>query len=453
VIVGPRSALFTPLPNPGLIVIDECHDPAYYQEDMQPNYDAVEAAICLRPADRSVLILGSATPEVSLYYRAQQERWPMLQLPVRILAHRKGWKPSWPNWASPKTLQPRQGEGDCRAQPAAGQSHRHAPGAKSRQPHHLQPRAARSPAAGAGSRPAGHPVPQPARHGHLCLLPAVRLQPEVPALRSAADLHTSTRAGWSATPATTAGSAQNLPGVQQPQIRHFGTGTEKVESDVQALFPRHPHPALGRGNHPPERRARPAAAGLLNHQADVLIGTQMLAKGLDLPLVTLVGVVLADVGLQLPDYNAGERTFQLLTQVAGRAGRSPLGGRVILQTFQPEHYAIRAAAAARLCGLLPPGMAYRKRLRYPPFARLVRLEVSPQPAPGRRRGAADGPQLKAGSRGRPPRHGDDRPGAVLLQPPEQLYRWQIVLRGPTRPPCCAGAAWAIGASKWSQQPL
>ena len=93
----------------------------------------------------------------------------------------------------------------------------------------------------------------------------------------------------------------------------------------------------------------------------------MLAKGLDLPLVTLVGVVLADVGLNLPDYRAGERTFQLLTQVAGRAGRSPLGGQVILQTFQPEHYAIQAAARHDLEGFTRQELAYRRELGYPPY--------------------------------------------------------------------------------------
>ena len=115
-------------------------------------------------------------------------------------------------------------------------------------------------------------------------------------------------------------------------------------------------------------------AHFYNHRADILIGTQMLAKGLDLPLVTLVGVVLADVGLNFPDFRAGERAFQVLTQVAGRAGRSPLGGRVILQTFQPEHYAIQAAARHDYAGFYHQELAFRKRMGYPPFARLARLE-------------------------------------------------------------------------------
>src|SRR4030095_2774780 len=111
-----------------------------------------------------------------------------------------------------------------------------------------------------------------------------------------------------------------------------------------------------------------------SHRADVLIGTQMLAKGLDLPLVTLVGIVLADVGLYLPDPFASERVFQVLTQVAGRAGRSELGGKVVLQTFDPANQVIRSTATHDVNGFYEFELEQRRRLGYPPFARLVRLE-------------------------------------------------------------------------------
>jgi primosomal protein N' (replication factor Y) len=111
-----------------------------------------------------------------------------------------------------------------------------------------------------------------------------------------------------------------------------------------------------------------------NQSADILIGTQMLAKGLDLPLVTLVGVILSETGLNLPDYRATERTFQVLTQVAGRAGRSPLGGKVIFQTYQPANYAIQNAARHDFRGFYEKEMAYRRELGYPPYTRLVRME-------------------------------------------------------------------------------
>jgi primosomal protein N' (replication factor Y) len=108
-------------------------------------------------------------------------------------------------------------------------------------------------------------------------------------------------------------------------------------------------------------------------QADILIGTQMVTKGLDLPQVTLVGVVDADTALNLPDFRAGERTFQLLSQVAGRAGRGPLGGQVIIQTYSPEHYAIQAAASHDYASFYNKEMAYRRQLHNPPFTQLARL--------------------------------------------------------------------------------
>ena len=146
-IVGPRSALFTPLPALGLIVLDECHDPAYHQEDTPPNYDAVESAIAYARLAGCLIVLGSATPDVSLYHRALQEHWTLLQLPVRILAHRKAVEAQLAQLgtALPETRkEPLQRGGICRsAEPAPGENRRYAPGIESRKPHHFQPRAAR----------------------------------------------------------------------------------------------------------------------------------------------------------------------------------------------------------------------------------------------------------------------------------------------------------------------
>src|SRR3990172_9445630 len=170
----------------------------------------------------------------------------------------------------------------------------------------------------------------------------------------------------------------------------------------------------------------------ITQRADVLIGTQMLAKGLDLPLVTLVGVVLADVGLNLPDYHAAERTFQVLTQVAGRAGRSPLGGEVILQTFQPDHYAIQAAAGHDYQAFYARELAYRRELGYPPFTQLVRLEYR-HPEDVKAEQAAR--QLAGDLRARIA--SEDRRATEMIGPApcfyarlNRLYRWQIIPRGP-----------------------
>lgn len=158
------------------------------------------------------------------------------------------------------------------------------------------------------------------------------------------------------------------------QIREFGLGSERVEHEVKILLP-----AARVLRWDWETTREKDAHELIlthfaNHNADILVGTQMLAKGLDLPLVTLVGIVLADVGVNLPDPFAAERAFQVLTQVAGRAGRSTRGGRVVMQTFQPEHYAIQAAAGHDYAAFYEREIAYRRMLGYPPFGRLVRLE-------------------------------------------------------------------------------
>jgi primosomal protein N' (replication factor Y) len=211
----------------------------------------------------------------------------------------------------------------------------------------------------------------------------------------------------------------------------LGTGTEKVEQMVREQFP---HARTLRWDAETTRK-KGAHELILNHftnrQADILIGTQMLAKGLDLPLVTLVGVILAEVGLNLPDYRSTERTFQLLTQVAGRAGRSPLGGQVVLQTYEPDNYAIQAAARHDYRGFYEREILSRRELRYPPFARLVRLEyrhADPRKAEETAKSLAD--HLRGWIR-------KDDASIEMLGPVPCFfsklygrYRWQIVLRGP-----------------------
>jgi primosomal protein N' (replication factor Y) len=158
----------------------------------------------------------------------------------------------------------------------------------------------------------------------------------------------------------------------------------------------------------------------------------MLAKGLDLPMVTLVGIVLADVGLNLPDPFAAERAFSLLTQVAGRAGRSARGGRVILQTFQPEHYAIQSAALHDVDGFYVRELEERKRLGYPPFNRLVRLEyrhADAQKAEETVRGMAD--RLRqAVQAGRHVQTTLIGPAPCFFNRVSGIHRWQVILRGP-----------------------
>jgi primosomal protein N' (replication factor Y) len=165
----------------------------------------------------------------------------------------------------------------------------------------------------------------------------------------------------------------NCPQCWSPRIKSFGVGTQRVVEEVTALFPdaralRWDRDSVGRkGDH--ERMLD----SFLRHEADVLVGTQMIAKGLDLPLVSVVGVVAADTGLHLPDFRAGERTFQLLTQVAGRAGRQSAGAQVVIQTYTPDHYALLAAQEHDFKGFYQQEIAFRRQASYPPFSRLVRF--------------------------------------------------------------------------------
>jgi primosomal protein N' (replication factor Y) len=215
-------------------------------------------------------------------------------------------------------------------------------------------------------------------------------------------------------------------------MRQYGAGTQKVENEVNRLFPQ---VRVLRWDWDTTRQ-KGAHEIIMNtfasHAADILIGTQMLAKGLDLPLVTLVGVVLADVGLNLPDYRAGERVFQTLMQVAGRAGRSILGGQVILQTYQPEHYVIQTAAGHDFNTFFETELKFREMQRYPPFSRLVRLEMRSKEAD---KAEEDTRRLAGQILNWIEQEGRSAtqmigPAPCFFSRVDGLYRWQIVLRGP-----------------------
>jgi primosomal protein N' (replication factor Y) len=229
---------------------------------------------------------------------------------------------------------------------------------------------------------------------------------------------------------------KKCPECGSTQIRQLGLGTERLEEVVQKEFP---GARLLRWDTDTTRHKGEHELILSHfsaHQADVLIGTQMLAKGLDLPLVTLVGIVLAEVGLNLPDYHAAERSFQVLTQVAGRAGRSPLGGQVILQTYQPENYVIQAASRHDFEGFYLQELELRKALNYPPYSRLIRLEYRhsiESKAESQARTMAD--LIRAEIFAREMRQ------TSLIGPVPAYYRkvagqfrWQIILRGPNPRP-------------------
>ncbi|MFC1915798.1 primosomal protein N' [Chloroflexota bacterium] len=348
VVIGPRSALFTPQPELGLIVIDEEQEWTYKQQDKSPRYHTRDAALKLAKLTGAVVIMGSATPDVETYYHAQRGDYQLLQLPERVV----------PTEKSPL---PQVEVVDLREELKTGN--------RSIFSRSLAQATAKAVASGEQAilflnRRGGATFIQCRSCGFVlrCRRCEVTLTHHF-----AEDVLVCHQCNYK-TPVP-----QVCPQCASHQLKFLGTGTQKLEQEASSTL----SPArLLRWDSDMTKRKESHGEILSkfrSRQADILIGTQMVAKGLDLPGVTLVGVVSADTSLNLPDFRAGERTFQLLSQVAGRAGRGPSGGRVIFQTFSPEHYAIKAAAKHDYASFYEKEIAYRRQLRNPPFTQLALL--------------------------------------------------------------------------------
>lgn len=372
VVVGARSALFSPLPQIGLIVLDEAHDESYKEQAGAARHHARETALKYAQILGAVCLLGSATPDVVTRYRTEQGQMEYLHLPQRILGHRERIESQAERWGiTPKY---RHAEADAETidlPPVRLIDMRH------------ELKAGNS---SIFSRLLQEQLAETMRRGSQAILFLNRRGSATYVFcRDCGDPLRCPRCDTSLTYHSArenlrchhCGYARKMPGTCPHcggrRIKQFGAGTQRVEREVLHLFPAARTIRWDRD----ATRAKGSHQVILNHfaahRADVLVGTQMIAKGLDLPLVTLVGVVSADTALNLPDYRAAERTFQILTQVAGRAGRGLLGGQVILQTYQPDHYAIKAAAGHDYASFYRQELAYRRSLRYPPYFRLARL--------------------------------------------------------------------------------
>ena len=417
VIIGARSALFSPLPNIGLIVADECHDASYFQAD-PPFYHAVSAAQTYAGLAGAVCVLGSATPTVVQRYRADNATLALSAAPAET---KRGMKRlELPHRIFEAGLPPVQVV-DMREELKAGQRGifsrfllQELESTLERGEQAILFLNRRGTATYIFCRDCGHVLRCP-----NCDTPLTLHVEEKERLLC----H---HCGYERK------KPHTCPSCGGRQIREYGLGSERVEAELSTLFP-HARPLrwdweTTREKHSHEMILTHFAA----HRADVLIGTQMLAKGLDLPLVTLVGIVLADVGLYLPDPFAGERVFQVLTQVAGRAGRSERGGKVVLQTFDPANQVIQSAAGHDVNGFYQYELEQRKRLGYPPFSRLVRLEYRHQDASTARSEA----QKLAAKLGELLASGNWKQTTMIGPVPSFFaklsgyYRWQIILRGP-----------------------
>lgn len=418
VVVGSRSAVFAPVERLGIVVVDE-EDSTAYKQDRVPRYHAVEVALMLGQLCDAPVVLGSATPRVETFYRAHTGDLELVSLPQRVTGR----------------MLPAIEVVDLRDELRAG----------NRGPLSPVLDAAISDAHAAG----GQSILFLNRRGSATVI-VCRLCGEAVTCRhcSVSLVHHADRdrcdchyCGLSVpVPAI-------CPGCGSTAIRGLGMGTERLEREVRS---RHPGLRLLRMDRD-TTRSRDAYFDIYErfrrHEADCLIGTQMVAKGWDLGNVRLVGIVNADTSLHFPDYRAGEMTFSLLTQVAGRAGRGDEPARVVLQTYSPEHYAVRHAATHDYLGFAHDEIRVRKALRFPPYARLCVCTYTHRDdgvAEREVRGEVEG---LSGTLA----HSDGLdvlgPTPAFLHRLRGQYRWQLTVRGQAIerafPHLPRGRGWAI----------
>ncbi len=345
VVVGARSAVFAPLPDLRLIVVDEEHEPAYKQSEML-RYHGRDVAVRRAQLLGIPVVLGSATPSLESLANAARRKYRRLRLPVRVDAR--------PLPAMRVVDLRREGAGDALLSRPLRQA--------------LAERLERREQAVLFLNRRGH--------SHYTQCRACGFTPQCPNCDISLTLHLAPDR-WRchycghAQPAST-----RCPACQAAMLRFGGAGTQRAEREIAAAFPA---ARLLRLDTDVARApgTTPAVLGAFARgEADVLLGTQMIAKGLDFPRVTLVGVLDADVALHLPDFRAAERTFQLLVQVAGRAGRGRVAGEVFVQTCTPEHPAVVAAALHDERLFLEHELRQRREAGYPPFTRLATVLFS-----------------------------------------------------------------------------
>ena len=406
VVIGSRSAIFAPQPNLSLIVIDEEQEWTYKQQDKSPRYHARDVALKLASLSGTTVVLGSATPDVESFYRAQKGDYHFLELPERVTPYdgsalpavevvdmREELKAGNQSLFSRSLFEAIGGAVANKEQVILFLNRRGAASFIQCRRCGFVMRCRRC------DVPLSYHLTENRLVCHQC-----NYNIEVP---------------------------ESCPQCGEQRLKFLGIGTQRLEQEVGYTFPqarllRWDSDAT-KGRHAHDQILSKFRA----HDADILIGTQMVAKGLDLPLVTLVGVVSADTALNLPDFRGGERTFQLLSQVAGRAGRGTKGGRVILQTYAPEHYAIRTAAEHDYAAFYEQEIEYRRQLHNPPFNNLASLTYShTNDALGQREAERMKRFLEQeiAAQG----VGDIEvigPAPAFIHRLRGRYRWQLILRG------------------------
>ena len=407
VVIGSRSAIFAPQPDLGLIVIDEAHEWTYKQQSPAPRYDARTVAMELATLTGAAAVLGTATPDAERWYAASQRQLELVELPrrLRVVLQPEGRPVVWPETGLPEVEVV-----DMRGSRSlfSDELLRALAEALDRDEQAILFLNRRGLA---GFLLCGN------GHSPACASCDVSLTLHDPPGRLICHQCNRTR------PVPSACTDCGLP------LRPTSAGTQRVEREVRAHFPAAKVLRWDRDTARTREHHEELLARFARHEADVLVGTQMIAKGLDLPLVTVVGVVLADYSLRDGDFRARERTFQLLEQVAGRAGRAALHGHVVIQTLVPEDPAIEFAAAHDVAGFYEQELPWRAEHGYPPFGRLVRLlfahRQSEYAAEEARRVHGE---LERIASGLPDVEvlGPSRPQVARLR---GLHRWALLVRG------------------------
>jgi primosomal protein N' (replication factor Y) (superfamily II helicase) len=430
VVLGSRSALFAPIARLGLIVVDEEHEGAYKQ-DRRPTYHARDVAIRLGALAGATVVLGSATPSVESYWRAQAGEYTLVELHERAPA---GEADAQPMGLPPVTLVDlraalREGNTSILSDPLVTALHE----TLERGEQAILFLNRRGMASMIVCRECGYVV----RCTHCDI---------------SMTLHASERAVICHYCGRKASVPHVCPICHSASIRFFGLGTERVESAVKRRFPAARVLRWDRDTAKTRQAHEELLRAFAERRADVLVGTQMIAKGLDLPAVTLVGVISADIALFLPDFRASERTFQLLTQVAGRAGRGAQAGRALIQTFNPDHFCIQSAARHDYAEFVSAEVAARQRYGYPPFRRFMKCTFT-----HRDRYTAQVEATALASRLETlireldlPQSDIVGPAPAFLERLRGAYRWQVIVRGPELRPLLHALAhedlphgWAI----------
>lgn len=401
--IGPRSAVFAPVKNLGLIVVDEEHEPSYKQEEA-PRYNARDMAVLRGRMDKCAVVLGSATPALESLYNAQTGKYAMVRMPHRV-DHQK--MPAM-RVVDMRTEMEREGKYFVLSRDL-----KEAIDLRLRRAEQTMLFLNRRGFATSLVCPKCGTVAQ-------CDHCSVSMTFHKPSNTLRCHICGASKAVPERCP---------NPDCRDPSFKYSGVGTQRVEEVVQRVFPKARVQRMDSDTMTAKDSYRKTLGDFRAGKIDVLIGTQMIAKGLHFPSVTLVGVINADLSLHIPDFRGGERTFQLLTQVAGRAGRGDVVGEVIVQTFTPFHAAIQAARRLDYDGFFDQEIEFRRELQYPPFGHLVLITL---------RGLKEELVEFSGQsfvRALQPKLG---PEVVLAGPtPAPLarakgeYRYQIMLRAPT----------------------